>query len=183
MPILGIMASQISGHLWAPEGAYDALATVTLSAATASVTFSGIPSGYKHLQIRLIASSASGSSYLQMKVNGDTTAANYASHYLYATGVGVSAGGGSSRIGDFGLYPTSSTIYAGGIIDLLDYTSVSKNKTIRNLNGYDANGSGQVSLNSQLWMNSSTPITSLSFNFDNSANITANSQFALYGVK
>jgi hypothetical protein len=32
MPILGIMASQISGHLWAPEGAYDALSTVTVGA-------------------------------------------------------------------------------------------------------------------------------------------------------
>jgi hypothetical protein len=49
------MASQISGHLYdGPFGAYDSLATVTLSADAASVTFAGIPSGYKHLQIRAI---------------------------------------------------------------------------------------------------------------------------------
>jgi hypothetical protein len=44
-PILGIMASQISGHLWEPQGAYDALSTVTLSANASSVSFTGIPSG------------------------------------------------------------------------------------------------------------------------------------------
>jgi hypothetical protein len=51
-PILtGVIASGISGHLtppWSPEGAHDALATVTLSASAASITFAGIPSGYKH---------------------------------------------------------------------------------------------------------------------------------------
>ena len=36
MPILGIWASQISGKLWAPAGAYDALATVTVPAGGAS---------------------------------------------------------------------------------------------------------------------------------------------------
>ena len=30
MPILGVIASQISGHLFAPSGAYDSIATVTV---------------------------------------------------------------------------------------------------------------------------------------------------------
>jgi hypothetical protein len=70
MPILGIMASQISGHLWAPEGAYDSLATVTLSASTASIEFAGIPATYKHLQVRVIARSAGTSlAGLYMSIN------------------------------------------------------------------------------------------------------------------
>jgi hypothetical protein len=48
MPNLGVIASSLSGHLVppydGPYGAYDALATVTLSASTASITFAGIPS-------------------------------------------------------------------------------------------------------------------------------------------
>ena len=45
MPILGIMASQISGHLWQPEGAYDSLATVTVGATSvATIEIAGIPS-------------------------------------------------------------------------------------------------------------------------------------------
>ena len=75
MPILGIWASQISGHLWAPEGAYDALATVSLSTTTASVTFSGIPSGYKHLQLRLIARTNRSASVdpMTLTFNNDTS--------------------------------------------------------------------------------------------------------------
>ena len=51
-PILGIMASAISGNLWAPGKDYDSIATTTLGSSTASVTFSSIPSTYRYLQIR-----------------------------------------------------------------------------------------------------------------------------------
>jgi hypothetical protein len=30
MPVLGIIASQMSGHLFAPSGAYDSIATTTV---------------------------------------------------------------------------------------------------------------------------------------------------------
>jgi hypothetical protein len=87
-PILtGVIASGISGHLtppWSPEGAYDALATVTLSTATASIEFAGIPSGYKHLQIRFIARSdyAGYADGIKFQFNGDT-GSNYSDHSLY----------------------------------------------------------------------------------------------------
>ena len=53
-PLPGIYASQISGHTFVPSGAYDALASVTIPAGqtATSIVFAGIPSGYKHLQIR-----------------------------------------------------------------------------------------------------------------------------------
>jgi hypothetical protein len=49
-PMLGIMASQISGHL--VTNSYESIQTVTVSTATPSITFSSIPATYKHLQIR-----------------------------------------------------------------------------------------------------------------------------------
>jgi hypothetical protein len=40
MPVLGIIASQMSGHLFAPSGAYDSIATTTVgSGGAASITF------------------------------------------------------------------------------------------------------------------------------------------------
>ena len=92
-PILtGIIASGISGHLtppWSPEGAYDALATVTVgSTSLSSIVFSGIPTGYKHLQVRYIVKSARTGNpldELNLRFNGDT-GTNYAQHALAGDG-------------------------------------------------------------------------------------------------
>jgi hypothetical protein len=181
---LGIIASQISGHLWAPSGAYDAIASTTLSTATASITFSGIPSTYNHLQLRVVCGSASGTSYLVMKINGDSTAANYSSHYLVGFGSGTPVyGGAGSRIGDLGVVPTSATTFTGSIIDGLDYSSIYKYKTFRMLSGYDSGSAGNLGFTSMAWLNSSTAISSITFTLDNSANFVANSSFALYGIR
>jgi len=182
MPILGIMASQISGHLWSPEGAYDALATVTLSAATASITFSGIPSGYKHLQVRFIAA-GTGTPALYMRINSDS-GANYTRHRLQGNGSSASADGTTalnqvSIFGSPGLL-TSPTFNAG-VIDLLDYQNTNKNKTVRLLAGVDNNGSGNIELTSSLWSNTSA-ISTLYFEAS-SGNLSQYSQFALFGVK
>ena len=100
MPILGIMASQISGHLWAPEGAYDALSTVTLSTTTASIEFAGIPTGYKHLQVRGFAQcnrATYGTDDIKLRFNGDS-GSNYSYHALRGTGANpVEATSGASQ--------------------------------------------------------------------------------------
>ena len=188
MPILGIMASQISGHLWSPEGAYDALATVTVpSGGVSSITFAGIPTGYKHLQLRASAHfEGTGNAYLnmQMQFNGDT-GSNYVYHRLYGNGSSASADATTSTtrintpwIPD-NLYTSN---YGGQIIDLLDYSSVVKNKTVRVLGGFDGNGSGLLGLFSGAWLNSSTAITSISISIPSNT-ISQHSSFALYGVK
>ena len=189
MPILGIMASQISGHLWAPEGAYDSLATVNLSAATSSVTFAGIPAGYKHLQVRIMAraTAATAEDQLIYTMNGDT-GANYAFHILYGSGSGTPVAQG--YINETAIIPAArvpgstatSGIYGVGIIDILDYANTNKFKTTRCLNGVDRNGAGTMYLASGLWRNTAA-ITSLSFTVQAGGNIDTYSSFALYGVK
>ena len=189
MPILGIMASQISGHLWAPEGAYDSLATVTLSTSTASISFAGIPAGYKHLQIRGIArntAAGTASDYIQLKLNSDT-GSNYAFHWLYGTG---SAAGATASINRANLpigtcWETSALAnsFSTVVCDILDYANVNKFKTTRSLGGGDTNGGSyqEVNLMSGLWRSTSAinqiDITS------SQGNLAQYSQFALYGVK
>jgi hypothetical protein len=186
MPILGIMASQISGHLWSPEGAYDALATVTLSATTASITFAGIPSGYKHLQLRGILRSPTGSNVGGGKVtfNSDTTSGNYTFHRLVGDGSSASAYGQSGL--DFilrcALNSTTSGIFAASVADILDYANTSKYKTTRVLTGADTNDTnGVLGLYSQLWLNTAA-ITSITVT-PSEANFSQYSQLALYGVR
>jgi hypothetical protein len=190
MPILGIMASQISGHLWAPDGAYDSLATVTVgSGGAASVTFAGIPSTYKHLQLRYMASSASGSANDQiiLRFNSDSSSANYTTHQLQGNGSAASAygygtGGFAGAYLDKALNGTGTDIRGVGVVDLLDYANVSKYKTMRSLQGYDANGSGFITLQSALWLNT-VAINSITAVLNSTSTFTQYSQFSLYGVR
>lgn len=189
MPLPGIYASQISGHLFSPSGAYDSLASVTLSATTASVIFAGIPSGYKHLQIRFISRTTVASTGFDdtlVQFNGDT-GANYAFHRLMGDGSTVTAVGltgypniyisGSSVRGN-----SMSNAYGATILDILDYSSSVKNKVTRALDGVDINGSGEIHLMSGLWL-STSPITSITLTAESSHSFAQYSTFALYGVK
>jgi hypothetical protein len=178
------------GLSWEPQGAYDALATVTVpSSGAASITFAGIPTGYKHLQIRAITRTTSGDfNDMLATANGDT-GSNYSWHRILASGSGTpSAGAGTSTTAiTIGVdsSPTQTTgVFAANIIDILDYASVTKNKTFRALTGVDNNGSGYVIYYSGAWYNSSTAINSIRFATQAGAgDFAANSQFALYGVK
>lgn len=195
-PILGIWASQISGHLWAPAGAYDSLATVTVPSGGASyIEFAGIPTGYKHLQIRAITratSSAGGSTVAygasgQMTFNGDT-AANYAAHYIEGNGSVASANNIPNYnyilVSDLGGPWATSTsgMFSGTVIDILDYASTTKNKTIRVIGGQDRNGYGRSLFQSGLWFKTPEAITSIKIGTDGTA-YAEYSQFALYGIK
>lgn len=184
-PIIGIIASSISGNLWAPTGALDALSTVTVpSGGVSSIVFAGIPSTYKHLQIRGIVRPTTNNAEIRLTVNGDS-GSNYARHRLIGNGSSIDATGTASQtsIGIFdanGLQTGTASVFGGMVLDLLDYTS-SKYKTLRVLSGNDNNGSGQVGLSSGLWQNSN-PVSSVTMVM-NTGNIAEFSQFTLYGVR
>jgi hypothetical protein len=184
MPILGIMAS--SRPAFELVGSYDSLATVTVpSGGVASITFAGIPTGYKHLQIRAIGKSSTTSDQdLYWRYNGDTSAA-YSIHYLLGNGSGAFAAGAGSntfiRTNSFATRSTYTSMYGATVIDILDYASSSKNKTSRHLTGSDNNGSGQVVFDSGCWYNTA-PITSILL-YPGSGNFAEYSSFALYGIK
>jgi len=187
MPILGILASSNQqGRGGGPVGAYDSLATVTLSSAASSITFAGIPSGYKHLQLRAIGHwSGTANTYAngQMQFNGDT-GSNYAYHRLYGNGSAASADASTSTTKiNTPWFPddTYTNNFGTIIVDILDYANTNKYKTVRSLGGFDGNGTGLLGLISGVWMNTSA-ITSLSFSLP-SYNLVTYSQFALYGVK
>lgn len=190
-PILtGVIASGISGNLtpaWSPEGAYDSLATISLSTATSSITFSGIPTGYKHLQLRILARATYASSDTGgiLNFNGDS-GSNYAWHRVYGDGGTVTTTASSSatfaRIDRMSGASTTANVFGGFIVDILDYANTSKYKTMRSIGGYDANGAGWIGLNSALWMSNSA-ITSITFANADSTNLVQYTQAALYGVK
>ena len=175
-------------------GAFESIATTTLSTSAASVTFSSIPSTYKHLQLRIFTrgNSSSGgyptSAYLS--INSDTTDANYTNHYLNGDGASATSGVAVSNRGNIfvtagtnGSYSNTST-FTVTVLDFLDYANTNKYKTIRALNGGDFNGAGSIRLASMVWKNTAA-ITSISFDTDPTylGNFQQYSSFALYGIK
>ena len=161
---------------------YESIATQLVGAGGASsITFSSIPSTYKHLQIRFIANNASAQD-IYIRFNSDT-GSNYWRHYLYGQGSAVTASAdavANDKV-SIGYTSTTSGIFGNGVCDVLDYQNTNKYKTTRSLCGYDANGSGYVVLFSGLW--SSTAAVNSITAFPTSGNFNQNSQFALYGIK
>lgn len=202
MPIIAGRASAAYGAGFAaitaspyagPFGAYDSLASITLDSTTTSVSFTAIPDGYKHLQIRAIAknsAAASGYDYIHATYNADT-GNNYSLHYIYGNGAGTTStfasgntGLAYSRVGNLAQNNTTS-VFGTSIIDIFDYASTVKNKTIRSLSGHDANGNnsdGVIHAYSSSWFNTTSPITSIRL-FPANGSFVAYSSFALYGVK
>jgi len=77
---------------------------------------------------------------------------------------------------------SNTTTYGVMILDIIDYTSTSKYKTLRMVSGGDVNGTGGVvSLDSALWLSTSA-ITSLTIKADYTA-FASGTTFALYGIK
>jgi hypothetical protein len=185
---VGIYASQISGKLWAPAGAYDALATVTVPSGGASVIeFAGIPTGYKHLQIRGIAFTTSGTDVgCRFGTQTIDSGSNYAKHGVYGTGNGSAGAAGYTSQTYMNVQGyvagTDSPHPMAFVIDILDYANTSKNKVMRSLAGLDKNANyGEVGLYSGVWLNTSA-ITRINI-VPTGTTFTQYSSFALYGVK
>lgn len=183
-PILGIYASSMRGA----SNSYESIATTVVgSGGASSVTFSSIPSTYQHLQIRCLARSnrASTRDGLSIRTNGNS--ADYSYHNLYGDGTGTAAqfvdvepeivfndiAGANATAGVFGVM----------IIDVLDYASTTKIKTIRGLGGSDNNGSGIVGLSSGAYYTNTNAITSITLLSYGGTALNQYSSFALYGIK
>ena len=181
-PILGILASQMTGHLY-PTTGYVSLASTTVgSGGASSITFSGIPQTYKNLQIRGTTPFQGFVNGVYVRANGDS-GTNYTFHQLYGTG---SAAGSNSDVSQtwasISVSSGASGYNAVSVTDIFDYTNTNKYKTFRSLTGQDTNGSGAISLRSGLWL-STAAITSLTISFDNSKDFTQYTTFALYGIQ
>lgn len=185
-PILGILAS---ANYPRSTNSYESIATVTVGSGGAStVTFSSIPSTYQHLQIRAFArlnnSGVNGTGLLVY--NSDTNTNNYTYHELWGSGTAVNAYGTAAPENNQLVAFTGGTAltsnFGAVVTDILDYANSNKYKTMRNFGGYDNNGSGQIRLNSGLWMNTAA-ITSITLTPNAGTAFVEYSQFALYGIK
>jgi len=188
--VIGTLAAGLFGTGVPPvTNSYESIATVNVgSGGTSSISFTSIPSTYKHLQIRLIARTNrndQNGDFFQTTFNGDT-AANYSWHFLQGNGSSVGAvGNGSQSMMETNRIPTAligANVFGAIVIDILDYADTNKYKTIRSLGGYDGNGTGEIYFNSGSWRSTSA-VNSITLNNSGSRTIQQYSHAALYGIK
>ena len=186
-PMIGIMASAAMGS---KQSSYESIATVTVTSTAASITFSSIPSTYKHLQIRGIGrtdyAAKTGSANVRFNADGS---AIYTRHYLYGDGTSAVSGGQINQ-SEIDIIATSGSTAAANIfgailIDIIDYADTTKYKTLRHINGVNFN---DVSIDQSMWMasglwRSTAAITSIVLDSYSTSNFVAGSTFALYGIK
>lgn len=177
-PILGIMASQISGHLSSPS--FESIQTINVTTAVTSVTFTSIPATFTHLQIRMSTKDNTGLASQSIRINGDS-GSNYSWHRMIGEGSAASLTGGASD--SKAIIGISDAQFGSNIMDFLDYKNTNKYKTIRSISGFDNNGSGWIGLWDGLWMNANA-ITDIQIMTGLlSQSWTQYSTFALYGIK
>lgn len=194
--MLNVLSGIHGGGTPASTNSYESIDTYLIgSGGSSGITFSAIPSTYKHLQIRAMVRetrSTYGISEFNMTFNSDS-GANYSHHGLWGDGSGSADASGNAstnyiRVGNGTFGTNTGNSFGAGIIDILDYANTSKNKTMRALTGVDVNGTvggigGRVGLFSGEWYNTAA-ITSITLTPASPAtDFNQYSHFALYGIK
>ena len=177
--LLGILNSQAAG---VAAGAYDLLETQTLGTAAASVTFTGLGaySDYKHLQLRIVGGATTTGGTLNnfnIRLNNDSTVSYY-THQLQGNGSSVASSGFSTAKIQFQDNLPRDSLFGALVIDILDFSSTSKNTTLRCLAGGTNTSENNIGLYSGLWVNTSA-VTQI----DLDDTYKAGSRFSLYGIK
>jgi hypothetical protein len=177
-------------------GSYVPIQTFVIGAQpTAAVVFSNIPQTFSHLQLRITArgteagNTGNTGTYFNMICNNDTTSTgtgNYSFHCIYGDGSTMNS---LTAYGNPGLImerisnaQSPTGFYGTKVVDIIDYTSTSKYKTIKTIGALDVAWGGRFYFNSVMWP-SLSPITTLSFYGESGGVFDQFSTFALYGIK
>lgn len=170
--------SMLAGNPTFIPAAMELISTVNVGAGgSTSVTFSSIPEGYKHLQVRMVTK-AVGSGAFQFFCNYNSdSAGNYSSHTFVTNG--SSTFSSTRSTGYIGFIPAGN--FGATVLDILDFASVNKYKTSRSLSGAHADVT-EFQLVSMNWRNNAA-ITSLTLYPEVGITMASGSRFSLYGIK
>ena len=167
---------------------YELIATSFGTGSSSTITFSSIPQSFRYLQVRWTARSTGNTFDLQTRFNG-VTSGSYSRRQIFGNGSAVSASGSpqtsQTRITvPWGVADSAAGagITSAGVMDIFDYSSTSKNTTIRSLHGGTSlGGADRIVLSSGGFYNTSA-ITSIDFFLD-AGNFSSISRFSLYGIR
>lgn len=164
---------------------YESIASFTPSNSTNQVQFTSIPQGYRHLQIRLSCTTTTAGAVFYMELNGNSSNVydeSWFSNYNNSLYANYNQNVNRIRVANYvgaqtNIYPFSA------IIDVVDYTNTSKNKTVMSHSGtmlasaigYDNGGMVGTFRN--------TSAVSTILLFAAGYNFGTNNTISLYGIK
>lgn len=169
-------------------GAFESIATTTGTGSSGVITFSSIPSTYKHLQVRILGRTTAAQTTTSLNVRYNSSTSGYANHSFQGNGsiteIKTDVSGAEMIIYQSLTGASAASSVMGTVImDIPDYASTTKNKTFRSLSGQNrpAQSQGGIWLSSG-FLNDTAAIDSLTFTVS-SGNWTTDSTISLYGIK
>ena len=171
---------------------FDSIATQTASGSSTTITFSGVPTTYKYLQLHSYFALTNSDSDIGITFNGDSTSGNYTKSQIYANGaqnstfsIGTtSTTSGITSIAGPVWYGNSTSGFVSSLSHIYENAQTDKIKVVHTLTGgaIDSAGAGQgIFSRMGLWNNSSSAVTSITL-VSTGGNILSGSSFALYGI-
>lgn len=157
------------------------IATNTLTANAASVTFSNLPQGYTDLVVILSAFGSIAGADIRLQVNSDT-GTNYSSTRLIGYTSAVSNRNSNATY----FQPTNyvgigSSEATASVFNLMNYSNTNVYKTMLVRHNQPQGAYFETAAHVGLWRSTSA-ITTIQFSLS-SGNYSANSTFTIYGVK
>jgi hypothetical protein len=157
-----------------PTQTYTPLATVTLGASAASVTFSSIPATYRDLVLVLNCKIVSGDVFPRAILNSDT-GSNYSRITLQSDGLGAYSNTATTAFITLG--DANSNFNYNSVTHFMDYSATDKHKTVICRSSH---ATLQVRAIGNRWANTAA-ITSIKVEL-NSSSFDTGSTFNLYGI-
>jgi hypothetical protein len=164
---------------------YVAIATSTLASATASVTFSSIPSTYTDLVLVLQPASTTFADNIGLNFNSDT-GNNYSSTNLSGNGAGAAASSGRTSNAPYinvtNIIGTTGTLGAmTSTIHIMNYASTTIYKAVISRTGQLGATYNGNEIIAGLWRNTAA-INTIVVKQSGSPNFITGSTFTLYGI-
>lgn len=172
-----------------PQGEFSTYTPIyaqTLSATTASITFSNIPTTFTDLILVVNAASETTHAFLNMQFNGDT-GSNYSYTELLGNGTNATSTRytNATQMFNANVAMQQTTISFNGIYQIMNYSNATTNKTgLARFNCINSDYNGTIAV-AGTWRNTS-PITSIKVFPSRSGtpyNFSIGSTFTLYGIK
>lgn len=186
--------SMLAGNAPFIPSAFDSIATLTASGGETTLTFSSIPQTYRYLILRgsarFTATGAGGQYSVGIRFNGDTGGSSYPWRWSKTAGATVNGQNflTASRFYPESAVPNGNTTGMFGVLhmDIQDYTSSTKTKTVAMLSGTVGMGSTNapnLTMATGYWIGTNA-LTSIEISeaFYGSA-FAAGTTYSLYGVE
>jgi hypothetical protein len=156
---------------------YEPIATTTLSAGTASVTFSTIPQTYTDI-VAVVNGTLSANQYVAVRFNSDS-ASNYSITHIAGNGsTATSARASSETFGRLSVGNPANLFNM--IVHIQNYSNSTTNKTWLSRSNITADFVGLVV---GLWRATPAAITTIQFLTTTADTFTSGTTFTLYGIK